>query len=156
MDEQMMAQAKKVYDGLRAALNNRQWRYDCDDEKMILRFTVNGDDIPMKFVVFVEPKQQVARVISVLPFKIPEDKRGEMALGVCAINFRLIEGNFDFDMSDGSLSYRITASYRSSEIGDALFQRMISMACAVVDKYNDRFLALGKGYLSLEDFRNLK
>ncbi len=151
----MEEQAKKIYEGICTALDNRKWHYDRDNERMVLRFTVNGDDIPMKFVMFVEPKQQVIRTMSYLPFKVPEEKRREMALGVCAVNFRLIEGNYDFDMADGSLSYRITASYRNSEIGDALFQRMISMACAVVDKYNDRFLALSKGYLTLENFLKL-
>lgn len=156
MDDQNVVQARKIYEGICAALDNRKWHYDRDNERMILRFTVNGDDIPMKFVMFVEPNQQVVRMMSFLPFKVPEDKCREMAMGVCATNFRLIEGNYDFNISDGTLSYRITASYRNSEIGDALFQRMISMACAVVDKYNDRFLALSKGYLSLEDFLNLK
>lgn len=151
----MEEQAKKIYEGICTALDNRKWYYDRDNDRLLVRFTVNGDDIPMKFVMFVEPQQQVVRAMSFLPFKVPEEKRREMAVGVCAINFRLIEGNYDFDMSDGSLCYRITASYRASEIGDGLFQRMISMGCAAVDKYNDRFLALSKGYLTLENFLKL-
>ena len=60
MDEQ----AKKIYEGICTALDNRKWYYDCDNDRLLVRFTVNGDDIPMKFVMFVEPQQQVVRAMS--------------------------------------------------------------------------------------------
>ena len=46
----------------------------------------------------------------------------------------------------------MTVFFRESLIGEGLFQYMISCSCAMVDKYNDQFLALDKGILSITDF----
>lgn len=46
----------------------------------------------------------------------------------------------------------MTQTYRGSKLGDGLFQYMIGCACVTVDKYNDKFLAISKGYLSINDF----
>jgi hypothetical protein len=46
----------------------------------------------------------------------------------------------------------MVASFRDSVIGEGLIQYMISCACAMVDKYNDLFLAIDKGLLSITDF----
>lgn len=64
----------------------------------------------------------------------------------------MADGSFDFDLSDGSITFRMTASFRESQIGEGLIQYMISCACVMVDKYNDQFLAIDKGVLSITDF----
>ena len=46
----------------------------------------------------------------------------------------------------------MTVSFKESVIGEGLFLYLIDCACAMVDKYNDLFLALEKGIMSIEDF----
>lgn len=87
-----------------------------------------------------------------MPFKMAEDKRMEGAIVTCVANFGMVDGSFDYDVADGTIVFRMTASFRESVIGDGLFQYMISCSCAMVDAYNDKFLAINKGILSVEDF----
>ena len=47
---------------------------------------------------------------------------------------------------------RMTASFRDSLIGEGLFLYLIFWSCEMVDKYNDQFLALDKGIMSIADF----
>lgn len=155
-DEKKLAQAKTVYDTLCGAIERRNWHYSKDEERLLVHFTVSGEDIPMNFLMIVDADRQLVRVLSPMPFKMPEDKRMEGAIATCVASYGLRDGSFDYDISDGTIAFRMTQSYRESEIGDGLLQYMISFTCTVVDVYNDKFLAIGKGMMSISDFISSK
>ena len=152
VDEKKMELAKQVYGTLCAAIERRDWKFDRDDDKLVAYFGVNGDDVPMNFVIAVDAENQLIRLMSPLPFKMSEEKRMEGAIAACAATYGMADGGFDYDLSDGEIVFRATACFQNSQIGDGLFQYMISLACAMVDKYNDQFLAIDKGVLSISDF----
>ena len=147
-----MELAKQVYQTLCDAIERRDWNFEKDEEKLLVHFGVNGDDIPMQFILIVDAERQLIRVMSPLPFKMSESKRMEGAIAACAASYGMADGSFDYDLSDGAIVFRMTASFRESLIGEGLFQYMISCSCAMVDKYNDQFLALDKGIMSITDF----
>ena len=151
-DEKKMELAKQVYKTLCDAIENREWKFGKDEEKLLVHFGVNGDDIPMQFILVVDAERQLIRLMSPMPFKMSEAKRMEGAIATCAATYGMADGSFDYDLSDGEIVFRMTASFRESLIGEGLFQYMISCACAMVDKYNDMFLAIDKGLLSITDF----
>lgn len=147
-----MELAKQVYKTLCEAVERREWNFGKDEEKLLVHFGVSGDDIPMQFIIVVDADRQLIRLMSPMPFKMSEDKRVEGAIATCAASFAMADGSFDYDLSDGEIVFRMTASFRDSLIGDGLFQYMISCSCAMVDKYNDQFLAINKGLISIADF----
>ena len=152
IDEKKMELAKQVYQTLCRAIEKREWKYDKNEEELIVNFGVNGDDIPMQFIILVDAERQLIRVMSPLPFKMSESNRMEGAIAACAASFALADGSFDYDLFDGTVLFRMTASFRESLIGEGLFQYLISCSCATIDKYNDQFLALDKGIVSITDF----
>jgi len=151
-DEKKMMLAKQVYKTLCDAIERREWKYGKDEEKLIVHFGVNGEDIPMQFVLVVDAERQLIRLLSPLPFKMSEGKRMDGAIATCAATYGMADGSFDYDLSNGQIVFRMTAAFRESVIGEGLFQYMISCSCAMVDKYNDLFLAIDKGVLSVADF----
>lgn len=151
-DEKKMELAKQVYQTLCSAIDNRNWNYTKDEEKLLVHFGVRGDDIPMQFLLVVDAERQLIRLMSPMPFKMSEGKRMEGAIATCVVTNKLADGSFDYDLSDGEIIFRMTASFRESQIGEALFQYMISCAGAMVDRYNDQFLAIDKGLISISDF----
>ncbi len=153
MDEQKKAAAaKKVYDTVCRALDNRDWTYEKEEEKLTVCFGVNGDDLPMDLIIAVDTDRQLLRLLSPLPFKFSEDKRVEGAIATCAASYVLADGSFDYDLSDGSIIFRMTAAFQQSEIGEMLIQYLISSSCAIIDQYNDKFLAIDKGVLKIAAF----
>lgn len=152
VDEKKMELAKQVYQTLCEAIERREWNFGKDEEKLLVHFGVSGDDIPMQFILIVDAERQLIRLMSPMPFKMSESKRMEGAIATCAASFGMADGSFDYDLSDGTIVFRMTASFRESLIGEGLFQYMISCSCATVDKYNDQFLALDKGIMSITDF----
>jgi len=151
-DENKIALAKNVYNTLCAAIERREWRFDKDEENLVVHFGVSGDDIPMQFIMVVDAERQLIRLLSPMAFKMSESKRMDGAIATCVASFGLADGSFDYDLADGTIVFRMTASFRESSIGEGLFQYMISCSCAVVDEYNDKFLAIDKGLMSITDF----
>ena len=147
-----MANAQQAYETLCKALDRRGWKYGKDEEKLLVHFGVRGDDIPMNFIIVVDAERQLVRLMSPLPFKMSEEKRMEGAIATCAATYGMADGSFDYDLSNGEIVFRMTASIRESQLGEGLFQYMMSCACAMADKYNDQFLALDKGIMSIADF----
>lgn len=156
-DEMKQAKAKEVYDSLCELLDEMELHYTKDDEDaydgdLVLRFTMAGDDLPMRFIFVIDPDRQLIRVMSPLPFTTSEEKRLDMAIAVCVASRGLPDGSFDYDISDGTVTFRQTVSFRESKIGKALFLYLLHWSNSTVDRYNDRLFAVSKGLMSLEDF----
>lgn len=153
-EENKIARAKAVYQELCDALDRRDWHYQKDEEELVVYLGVNGEDIQIDVIIAIDADRQLVRLLSPMPFKMAEDKRMEGAIATCAATYGLLDGSFDYNISDGSIYFRMTASFRESIIGDGLLQYMIDCSCATVDRYNDKFLALNKGIIGIADFIN--
>lgn len=150
--EDMMKKAKDVYDILCAMMDSNEWGYQRDEENLAIYTGFSGDDLSMQFKVSIDAKRQLVYLISALPFKMCEDKRVEGAVATCEINFELADGSFDYSVTDGTIGFRMTSSYRESLVGTDLMKYMIDCACYTVDKYNDKLEAINDGKLSLGEF----
>lgn len=144
--------AKTVYKDLCVALERRQWKYQKHEDDLAVTFGIAGDDIPMDFVLAVDAQFQLLRVFSRLPFTVPEDKRMDLAIATCVASCGLADGSFDYDIATGNIVFRLTASFRESKIGDGLFEYLIGCSSTTVDAFNDKFFALCKGLISINDF----
>ena len=151
-EEQKMMKAKETFNTLCRMLDNRKWNYQKDEDKLFIKSCVNGEDLPIDFIIRVNPKNEVVSYISWLPFTVSDEKRVDCALAVCVANYGLPDGNFDYDIADGEITFRLTSSYRESALGEKLFEYMLVCASATVDEYNDKFLMISKGVLTFLQF----
>lgn len=147
-----MRKAMEVYNTLCNMLDHKGWKYDKVEEKLMIKSGVKGDDLPIEFIMRVNPRNEVVSFISFLPFDIAEDKRVDLAIAICAANYGMVDGSFDFDITDGSILFRLTSSYKDSVLGEDLFEYMLMVAASTVDEYNDKFFMIAKGMLPLEKF----
>lgn len=144
--------ALEVYQALCANLDGRGWHYRKDEEKLVIRTTATGEDLPMEVVIHVDEGREVVQVLSLQPFDIPEDKRLDMAVAVSLVNNHLVDGSFDLDIKKGRLVFRMTCCYIDSDLGNDLYTYLIMCSFQTIDEYNDKFLMLVKGQMSMEDF----
>ena len=152
MAEVNMARAKQTYDILCKMFDNRNLHYDKMEEDLIIKSSIKGDDFPVDFIMRVNPRNEIVSFFSMLPFKIDESKRIDMALAVCAANFGLADGSFDYDLSDGTIIFRLTSSYRECVVSEELLEYMFLVAASTVDDYNDKFFMISKGMLPVQQF----
>ena len=151
-DAKKLADALTAYKTLLQALDAIDWKYEKNEEKLRVDFSVKGDDLPMEFTMIVDADRQLVRLVSFLPFHFPADKRAEGAIATSQINYKLADGSFDYDIKDGEVSFRMTSSFRSSLISESLLRYMVQCAIYTVDEYNDKLFMISKGMLSLQDF----
>ena len=144
--------AARVFNKIDAYLKSKDWKYDKDVENFRFNYQVGGDDIPMSFILFIDAERELIRSLSFLPFDFAEDKRIEGAIAVCVANHGMVNGSFDYDISDGTVFHKLAVSYKNTEVTDETITYIMGLGMAMVDKYNDRFFALNKGYISIADF----
>lgn len=152
MADEKLERAQKVYGTLCSTLDSHEWHYKKDEEKLSIDCGAQGEDLPMEITIKVDAERQLIMLLSHLPFVISEDKRLDVAIAVSAVNNKLVDGSFDYDIADGHMFFRMTSSFIESEIGNDLFTYMLMVSCHTIDEYNDKFLMLGKGMMSIEDF----
>ena len=150
MDEKM-ARAQKVYDALCATLDSHDWKYDKKDD-FTIESGAQGDDLPMDVTMRFDVKSQLFLLFSHLPFTISEDKRLDAAIAVSIVNNDLVDGCFDYDVATGHMFFRMTSSFVESEISGELMMFLMIVSFRTIDEYNDKFLMLNKGFMSVEDF----
>lgn len=146
------AQAKKIYATMVQALKNKDWHFEEREEDLMIISNYQGEDIPIKFLIEVNSDKEVIRFLSPMPFHVGEDKRVDVALAVCVANYGMVNGSFDYDLNDGEIRFRLTTSYCGCEVGEDFFMDMMATALLTTDKYNDKFLMLSKGMITIQQF----
>ena len=153
MDElNNLAQARAEFEILCQTFDNHQWKYQKNEEKLAVDCGAQGDDLPMDITVTVDADRMLVMLLSKMSFVIQEDKRLDVAIAVSAINNLLVDGSFDYNITTGRIFFRMTNSFRDSEIREAVFSYMLLCSFQTIDEYNDKFLMLAKGMLSIEKF----
>ena len=142
----------KVYEMFKKHLEEHDFGFEAHDDDLVITLTVNGEDLPQPTIIRVFDDRDVVQVISPIPSRIPEDKRLDAAVAVAVANYGMINGSFDFDMSDGEIRFRVAQSYEGMEISEEFIKYILGVAVFTTDKYNDSFFMLGKGMMSLEQF----
>ena len=129
-------------------------KYTTDMENLSVSFTLVGEDLPMDITVKADRKHEILKVSSPMPYKISVDNRVTCAMGVCAVSAKMTAGNFDYDIINGIITFRLTMPFKDCVITSDVIEDMIVYAEKVTDDYNDRFLALDKGFLKLDSLIN--
>ena len=152
MSTENEAGTRDVYETLCAMLDKLNYHYEKDEDNWKIRCTVRGEDLPMNVRIQLRPETQVVSLYSDIPIHIPAEKRADVALAVSAVNWILVDGSFDFDVIDGDLLFRMTASYRDSMIGEELLEYMLFVSLKTIDEFNDKFMLIAMDKMSLESF----
>ena len=148
----MAIDASKVYNDLCTHLTACGWKYTRHDDDKVITLNMRGDDLPIEMILFVREKQQVVSLLSPIPSKAPEDKRIDAAVAVNVANYGIVCGSFDYDFSDGEIRWRAVLPYRDATITKDQVNFLVMVSATTIDKYNDKFLMLNKGMMSLEQF----
>ena len=151
-DQNEIKRAEKAYAAIIKMLDDIDFRYSRYDEDMTIKCGIKGDDLPIDILMRVKTEQQVVQVRSILPFNMSEDKRVDGAIAVCVANYNMINGAFDYDISDGEISFRMCAPFHENELGHEQLEYMLMCTASTVDAYNDKFFMISKGMLPLEQF----
>ena len=152
-DVQKLKNAQTIFLTVCEMLDDRQWRYQKDAEKLKINCSATGDDLPIDIRFHVDAERDLVMFLSSLNFSVPEEMRETMVKAVSMINYSMVAGSFDFNPATGGLWFRLTSSYRDSLISKAVYDYMLGVSCSTVDEYNDKLLMIAKGNMSLQELK---
>ena len=153
MDNELnQKKAEQTYRLFCNALDNNDWCYRSDDQKLRIECGAKGEDLPIELNIHFDVEKQLIMILSKLPFDIAEDKRVDAVVAICAINNALVDGCFDYDINTGTVFFRITNSFLDSFMSKEVCMTLLYKVCKMVDDYNDKLLMLAKGMLTIEQF----
>lgn len=148
----MNSEAMEVYNKLIGTLDSMGWQYSRLEDEPGVRYTVNGDDIPMDIVIVIHPGVQLIRFLSILPVKFSEERQMDGIAAACAASHGLVFGAFSFHLKNRKIVYTASSIFLDSDVNSGWFRHQMDYVHAIVDTYNDRFLAVAKGYMGLDEF----
>ena len=148
-----MSQANAMYELIATTLDNMDLRYDRHDDELVIHLGAKGDDMNHDMLLFVLEKQEVISFVERLPFHLDPEKADEIAKAVCNINNQLVLGGFTYKAGAENMNFELSIPYGGSVIGEETIRRILMNAVHAVEEYDDKFLALNKGYLSSEEFK---
>lgn len=155
-DAKLDKHAQSVYSTLCKLLDKRGLKYENvgkdKDGDWTVRFKGTGDDLPMEFVLFIDVKRQLIRMLSRMPFCFSEAKRIDGAIAVSHANYRMVDGDFDYNIDTGAIIFKMTSSIRNSLISEDLLNYMLNISINMTDEFNDKFFMLDKGQMTLQQF----
>ena len=141
-----------AYRTLISMMNNQGLKYTSFDDNLRVELGFNTDDLDVELICIIDEERELVRILSFLPFKFPEDKRVDGAIAATVANHGMVNGSFDFDISDGEMLFKCVNSYKNGGFNEDIAYYMISVAVSTVDDYNDRFFGIAKGMISFQDF----
>lgn len=151
-EEKNLKLSKSTFATLCKMLDDKEIRYQKDEEKLTIDCTITGEDLPMQIRILINPDIMLITLLSQIPCIIPEEKRQDASVAVNMVNFRMNDGSFDFNIKDGVIFFRMTASFMDSLISESLFEYLLFCSCATIDRYNDKFFMLSKGLCGIDEF----
>jgi hypothetical protein len=96
------------------------------------------------FAATVEDEDRVI-FYSLYPEPVPEEGRTAVAELFTRVNFGLLIGNFELDLSDGEARYRTSIDVEGAELTDALLRQLVYANVAAMDHFLPAISAVAAG-----------
>ena len=158
LDETLIQSAEQNAAVLIAMLNHKKLKYQITaqtPERTHITIHFTGNDLPMTLHIILRADKQIATVLSVMPFRMNQERMKEAALAVAAANYGLIDGSFDLNTATGEIRFRLTSCFKGALLSEELYSYLMFVSAETVDRYNDRFQALNDGKMNLQEFQSI-
>lgn len=111
------------------------WKFEKDDEASVIKTGVNATNASYRLIIYAIEDKDLLTVYVSQDNNIPESKRAAVAEFIARANFGLNLGNFDFDMDDGELGYKVAVDVEGGSLSLDMVGNMVGAAVATMDKY---------------------
>ena len=100
------ARCHRAVDFICNYLDTMNIQYELDEQKHDFQFVVPIDEAFKKYYSGICVRERNILMYAILPFQCPEDRRQAVAEYLTRVNYDLVCGNFEMNMSNGELRFR--------------------------------------------------
>lgn len=120
-----------------------------DDCENVIQLEFDGETADMRLIISVE--DVMIRFYTYVSICIPAGSRNEVAVAVCRANYGLMLGNFELDVTDGEMRFKISHVVHEDWPSDLNLNRMLHTGLGVMNRYLPAFLSIVYGNETAQD-----
>lgn len=128
----------KLFDVALEWLNEEDWSYTenhRDNGDNWTRSNYSADNAKFDVVLDAREESQVFFVYIYFPLNVPQKNRVDVSELLTRINYNLKIGNFELDMDDGQIRYKVSVDIEGSELVAKMVHNMVNVALSTSDTY---------------------
>ncbi len=128
----------KLFDVALEWLNENDWDYTehhRDNGDNWTRSSYSADNSKFDVVLDAREETKLFFVYVYFPVHVPQKNRVDVSELLTRINYNLNIGNFELDMGDGQIRYKVSVDIEGSELVTKMVQNMINVALSMSDTY---------------------
>lgn len=135
-------------------LTEDEWNYSFDEDEGVFRFNLSLNSKIKSISYVIRVRKDSYLVYAVSPVGVDaEDKKAvsSMAEFICRINYGLNNGSFDFDVSDGEITYRCFVDCNGIVPTSGMVETSIHCPGSMFKRYGDGIVNVAFGYSTAEE-----
>lgn len=125
----------QLFDIVTRHLEADEWNYETIPDTTIARCGVKAKNASYRIIIQTLEEQLQTVVYVVYPNAVPEGMRAIIAEFATRANYGMRIGNFELDMDDGELRYKVSVDVEGSSLTERAVELMISAAVSTADRY---------------------
>jgi hypothetical protein len=141
----------KLITAVEQYLENDDWNYEKIEDKDIIKAWVKGKNASYRLFFQAREDNDRLLVYAVSESNIPEEKRGEIAEFITRANYGLQIGNFEMDMDDGQIRYKVSVDVEGSSMSNEMVRNMILVGVTMIDRYFPGLMSVSFAGISAKD-----
>ena len=140
----------EIIDALRVYYEQDDWPFVQLENQPILKTAFQGSN--GQWTCYAQERESSHMLVfhSILPFRVPEERRLAVAEYITRANYGLFLGNFEMDFTDGELRFKTSLDLEDSHPGQAQIRNTVLSNLAFVDRYLPGLMQVLNAQLSPE------
>ncbi len=121
-----------IIDSLKAYLHNQHWHYTYyrprthdSQQSHHLSLRMRNKDLECGYLFRVQEDNALLAVYGILPFLIPQSHQSAAMLLMTQINYDMLIGNLEMDVSDGEIRYKHAIDVEAVGLDDAIIEHLL-------------------------------
>ena len=131
-----------LIDTVEEYLTNIGWKFEKDGDSDVIKTGVNAGNASFRLVIYSLEEKDLLTVYVAQDNNVPENMRPAISEFIARANYGLNIGNFDLDMEDGELGYKVSVDVEGGQLSIDMVGNMVGAGVATMDKYYPGLMAV--------------
>lgn len=126
---------QQIFNLLIEFLEEDQWDFQWVTGMSILNMSFTGKSGSWACYVQAREREQQVVFYSVLPIRVPADKRQIVAEFITRANYGMVIGNFEMDYEDGEVRFKTSMDVEGFELIAPMIRQLVYSNLVITDRY---------------------
>lgn len=146
-----MAYSIEIKKAIEQYLKDDEWNYTFDEEREIIRCGINLRNRLKECRIVVDLDETKYLSVALISLNCDEEHRVELAKFLTMVNYGLMIGNFELDLSDGEVRYKVATNCKDCIPSQAVIEDSMMIPAVMFEQYGDAILDVMFGYKNADE-----